>query len=386
MNYGLKIGIDVSRANSDIKTGVEWYTWHVIQELKKISAQGGSANGWKTEDTQFVLYSKEPLKGELSELPPNWESKVLSWAPNRLWTQIRLSWEMLVNPPDVLFIPAHVFPIIHPKKTVMTIHDVAAIKFPESYNWFERWYSVWAARVALIKLWKVIVPSQFVKDQLTLDFGLRTLDKIQVVSHGYDKRYKAINSNVVINNVLKRYNITKPFILSIGRYEEKKNTTRIIKAFDQLSYNLKPKTYNLVLVGKPGHGYNKVQEAYENSPNKDHIVMSGYVAPEDLVYIMNAAEVFVFPSMYEGFGLPVLEAMACGIAVVVATGSSLEEVGGECCEYVDPMSIEDITRGIEKVIRNEEIQKYRNERGLERVKNFSWEKCAEETLGVFFDL
>ena len=125
------IGIDASRANHQERTGVEEYAFQLIQHLKEI-----------TPDTvQVVLYTDKKLLGKLGELPKNWEEKILNW-PFRFWTQIRLSWEMLVKPPEVLFIPAHVFPIIHPKKTVMTVHDIAALKFPESYNWFERWYSV----------------------------------------------------------------------------------------------------------------------------------------------------------------------------------------------------------------------------------------------------
>ncbi|MEK7065054.1 MAG: hypothetical protein AAB963_01275, partial [Patescibacteria group bacterium] len=152
------IGIDASRANEIQKTGVGWYAYFLIQEMKHLSTLAlehfSTQGGVGAKALQFVLYTREPLRGELAKLPENWTVKVLGWAPKRLWTQVRLSWEMLWRAPDVLFVPAHVFPIIHPKKTVMTIHDVAAIKFPKSYGWFERWYSVWSARVALKKLWK----------------------------------------------------------------------------------------------------------------------------------------------------------------------------------------------------------------------------------------
>ena len=141
------IGIDASRANEEQKTGVGWYAWHVIQELKHLTTLPLNHTTTR-QPLRVVLYTNKPLMGDLAVLPEGWSEKVLQWFPGRLWTQIRLSFEMLVNPPDVLFIPAHVFPIIHPKKTVMTVHDIAAIKFPESYNWFERWYSVWSAKFA----------------------------------------------------------------------------------------------------------------------------------------------------------------------------------------------------------------------------------------------
>jgi len=152
----MKIGIDASRANDEKKTGVGWYAYHVIQQMKKQTPR----------DVEVILYTNKPLRGDLADLPENWKENILRWPPKRLWTQIRLSLEMLVHRVDVLFVPAHVVPIIRPKKTVMTVHDIAALKFPDSYNWFERWYSVWSARVALKKLWRVITPSEFTKREL----------------------------------------------------------------------------------------------------------------------------------------------------------------------------------------------------------------------------
>lgn len=365
-----KIGIDASRANQDHKTGVEWYAFFLIQELKKI------------QNVRIVLYSDKPLKGDLGILPENWESKVLRWLPKRLWTQMRLSWEMLVRPPDVLFIPSHVAPLIHPKKTVVTIHDVAARRFPNSYGWFERWYTLWSAKYAIKNLWHVITPSQFVKDELNAEWRMENAESIFVIPHGYNAQYRKIDEAVHMNNVLTRYNIQKPFILSVGRYEEKKNTARIIQAFNVLSYPLSAIRYQLVLVGKPGYGSEEVQAAYEHSPYRDRILMVGYIDPKDLVYIMNAADVFVFPSLVEGFGMPVLEAMACGTPVVAANGSGLEEVGADACVYVNPLNVQDIAQGIRKIIQNRELRMQNVKKGTERVRQFSWEKCARETLEV----
>ncbi len=422
----ITIGIDVSRANEDEKTGVGWYAWHLIENLKKQETRN---KGPKGEDVFFIVYSRESLKGELAKLPENWSNKVLHWPPKRFWTQIRLSLEMLFSPPDVLFVPAHVFPIIHPKKTIMTVHDVAALKFSKSYNWFERWYTIWSAKTALKKLWKVIVPSEFTKGEVLKTLKLENIktNKIKVVQHGYDKRYRKIETDneIEINKVLNKYNIKKPFLLSVGRWEEKKNTARLIESFDTLCHlerNERPQgeseverfvtgsnskseqisplhpdyaslhrdygrndnnsNLQLVLVGKPGHGYEKVEEALEKSPNKKDIIMPGYVDVEDLVYLMNAAEAFVFPSLYEGFGLPVLEALATGTPVVASKGTSLEEVGGEACVYVDPISVESIAKGINMALGDSQKRKAKSEKGLERVKDFSWEKCAEETLKV----
>src|SRR3989339_1868807 len=152
--YFMKIGIDASRANNLQKTGVEWYSYFLLKNLKKIIP----------EDIEVVLYTREKLQGDLAELPKNWSNKVLCWPPKIFWTQIRLSLEMLFHKPDILFVPAHVCPIIHPKKTVMTVHDIAALRFPDSYNWLEEWYSLASVRFALKNISKIITPSQFTKD------------------------------------------------------------------------------------------------------------------------------------------------------------------------------------------------------------------------------
>jgi glycosyltransferase involved in cell wall biosynthesis len=359
------IGIDASRANNQEKTGVEWYAYHLIQKLKKITP----------ENIRVVLYSREKLIGEL---PENWENKVLSWKPRRFWTQIRLSFEMLTNSPDILFIPSHVFPIIHPKKTVMTIHDVAARKFPNSYSRFSRWYTLWSAKFALKNLWKIIVPSEFTKEELA-SFGFPT-KKVEVIPHGYDKNYKVVEDKKKINSILKKYKIKKPFVMTIGRLEEKKNTVNIIKSFNKIRIKNKELKIKLLLVGQDGYGFEKVEEEIKNSNYKEDIIRPGWVDEEDLVYLMNATEVFLFPSLYEGFGLPVLEAFACGTPVLASRGSSLEEVGGEAGIYVNSSNVVDIAKKILNLVENKEIKNKKIELGLERVKNFSWAKCARETL------
>ncbi|MBI5222158.1 MAG: glycosyltransferase family 4 protein [Candidatus Magasanikbacteria bacterium] len=385
------VGIDASRANEDQKTGVGWYAWHLVEELKHIITS--SHHHFITrEPVKVILYTREELKGELANLPDGWTQKVLKWPLRRLWTQVRLSWEMLFHPPDILFIPAHVFPIIHPPKTVMMVHDAAALRFPKSYNWFERWYTVWSAKHAVKKLWKVIVPSEFTKNELLVISAKggsasggsnQSLvdEKIRVIPHGCGEGYKRYEiGDKRVGEVLKKYHIEKPFVLSVGRLEEKKNTARIIQSFNAVR-QLSSITYHLslVLVGTVGHGYQKVEAAINNSSYKKDIKTLGYVSPDDLPYIMNAAEVFVCPSLYEGFGLPILEAMACGAPVIASRGNALEEVGGDACVYVDATNVDEIASAIKRLSRDQASRKQLIEKGLERVKGYSWEKSASET-------
>jgi glycosyltransferase involved in cell wall biosynthesis len=189
-----------------------------------------------------------------------------------------------------------------------------------------------------------------------------------------------ISDKKKINNILKKYKIKKPFVMTVGRLEEKKNTVNIIKAFNKFrTKNLELKI-KLLLVGQEGYGFEKVEEEINNSIYKDDIIKPGWVDEEDLVYLMNAADIFLFPSLYEGFGLPVLEAMACGTPVIASRGSSLEEVGGDACIYVDPSDVDNIAKNIKKLLENRELRKKKIDLGIERIKNFSWAKCANITL------
>ncbi len=363
------IGIDASRANHVQKTGVEWYAFFIIQELKKIIPH----------DTQVVLYSDVPLKGDLGILPKNWSAKVLHWPLKRFWTQMRMSFEMLFHSPDVLFIPAHVFPLVHPKKTVMTVHDIAGVKFPQSYNWFERWYSTWTAKYAVKKLWQVIVPSMFTKKELCdfTGFDVITSNHIHVVHHGYDETFHQDIPKQKSQDILNTYGLSYPYIMSVGRLEEKKNTWRIVQSFEYIKQNQSYAHFQLLLVGQPGFGYEKVKKIVDESAYKKDILLPGWVGKGDLPVLLQNSKVFVFPSLYEGFGIPVLEAFASGVPVVVSKGSSLEEVGGSATIVVDPFDTQSIAQLIIHVLDNKSVRDQKIREGKERVKNFSWQKSAQ---------
>jgi len=386
----MTIGIDASRANAKQKTGVEAYAYYLIQALKKSIPT----------HVRVILYSREPLIGELAVLPKNWESKVLEWPPKKIWTHIRLSIEMCVHAPDILFIPAHVAPLIHPKRTVMTVHDIAAIRFPDTYSRFERWYSVESAKHAVKTLWQVIVPSVFTQkevvalyqDQLTPKRTAgndvkKLLGKISVIPHGYDRTIffpQIKERQEKIAEIKKIYGITKPYILTIGRLEEKKNTWRIIKAFDQLRKK-QGEDMQLVLAGKPGVGYKKVASTIHESIFEADIIETGWVDEAHIPYLLAGATMFFFPSLYEGFGLPVLEAMGVGIPVIASYNNSLEEVGGTAASYVDAQDIEDLAKKMEELLGDTTMQKKMIAEGYLQVAHFSWEACAEKTTRLLLD-
>ncbi len=379
------IGIDASRANKKEKTGTEWYSYHVIEELKKLD----------TEGVQFVLYSKEKLEGDLAELPKTWKSKVLRWPPGKLWTQFRFSWEMLWHKPDILFVPAHTIPLIHParnasrseagrpKKTITTLHDIGFLKYPELYSKLEIAYHRFSARFALAHAAHIITVSEFSKKEMIDIYGSDP-KKISVVYNGYDDTRYRILPEERVKGVLEKYKIKKPYLLFVGRLEEKKNVLGIVKALAILkkSSELKPYTPQLVLVGNRGYGYEKIKAEIEKNNLGDSVLELGWIDKDELPALHNGASVFVFPSFYEGFGIPVIEAMASGTPVVASSAASLPEVVGDAGVIIDPEKPEQIAEAVEKILDNEDFRKDLIEKGFVRAKEFSWEKCAKETFDI----
>ena len=370
------IAIDASRANYTKKTGVEWYAFYIIEELKKHIPSHISV----------ILYSQTPLSGALAKFPSNWQSSVLVWPPKRLWTHIRLSWQIVQDKPDVLFVPSHVPPLIHPKKTVTTIHDVAAMRFPKSYNWFEKWYSLWSAKYAVKHMWRIIVPSAFTKKELCCYTKKEDCGIVYSIPHGYDEGYKKPVEESKANHILQKHGVTKPFILSVGRIETKKNTIQTVQAFSYLKKEHKNQTeiqdLQLVLIGKPGFGYDGVLNAIVQSPYKKDIHILGWMPQNELYMFMQYAKVFVFPSIYEGFGMPLLEAFAAQTAVVAAKGNCLEEVGKDAALYVDPLETTEIADAIHTLVSSDKLTQTYIKKGNNVLRNYSWSICGKKTADI----
>jgi glycosyltransferase involved in cell wall biosynthesis len=365
------IGIDASRANYDKRTGTEWYAYHLIQELKKVVPG----------EHKVVLYSTSPLKDGLEQLPPNWESRVLRWPPKRLWTQVRLSWEMLRRPPDVLFVPVHAMPVVLPKRAVTTLHDVAFMTTPEAYSPFENWYQRFAVRHAAKRAGVILTVSDFSKSEIMRHFRVKP-EKIVVTHLGYDaERCRPVSDPKELEARLSRYGISRPYFLFVGRLEVKKNLSGLLRAFKHFHHYRRPGAsgHQLILAGKRGYGYGEAMQALAGSEAEWRVKEVGYVRPDDLRHLYAGADALVFPSWYEGFGLPVIEAMACGTAVIASWTSSIPEVAGDAALLVDPASAEYIAEAMKKVAFGPGVRQELVAKGLARAKLFSWRSTAEKT-------
>lgn len=357
------IGIDASRANAHTRTGTEWYAFNLIQEFKRT-----------IPDTyRVVLYSREPLRDGLEDLPAHWESRVLKW-PWRFWTQIRLSWEMFRHPPDILFVPAHTLPIILPERAAVTLHDVAFMPFTEAYSLPSRLYHRWATRFAVTHAYPILTVSEFSKGEITKWFDVPD-GRIIVTPLGFDaERYGPVDDKALAET-LRRYQVSRPYFLAVGRLETKKNIGGLLAAYRNFRATWPDDRIALVLVGTHGYGYE--DEVREGLP--EDVIEQGYVCQDDMRALYAGAEALVFVSKYEGFGLPAIEAFACGTPVIASDTTSLPEVCGDAALFVDPDSPEDIARAMHRIVVDEAVHGHLVEKGKMRVGEYTWKKTAALT-------
>ncbi|MEI6627638.1 MAG: glycosyltransferase family 1 protein [bacterium] len=363
------IGIDASRANKPIKTGVEWYSYHVIEQLKKMAPA----------EVKFLLYTGEALTGGLEICPVNFLEKHLVWLPKYLWTQIRLWWELLLNPPDVLFVPAHTIPFLFLSKKIkvaVTVHDVGFKRFPELYKRIQYWYHE-------LTMWRIkrradiiLTVSEFSKQEIVKLYNILP-DKITVAPLGFDASQYNKQSNQSAD-VLHYYGITTPYLLYVGRIERKKNVIRMVEAFNILAKS--NSQLKLVLAGGDGNELHNIKQKIADYKLENRILLLGYVKKEHLPIIMSSAVIFLFPTLYEGFGIPILEAMACGVPVVTSNINPHQEVAGVAAVLADAKSEKDLAEKIAELLADEVKRKELIIKGLERVKDFSWEKTAKIIL------
>lgn len=374
------IGFDGSRIAKEFHTGTEHYSTEILKALSKIDYQN-----------QYIIYAPKSIANRLGNLPKNFSYKIIPFG--KLWTQVRLSWEMaLGKQPDLLFIPSHTIPLVHPKKTIVTVHDLAFKYYPELFGKTELFYQEFGLKAAVKNASHIITVSENSKKDIVRLCAV-TPDKITVIYHGYDQNlYKPLTSDEIMRDrKLKEKSLfssqilnSKPYIFFIGRLEKKKNILGLLKSYVFLRKEPKIK-HKLVLAGNPGHGYDEISEYIKSLPVaiKRDIIQLGYIENKKLALWMKNADVFFFPSLFEGFGLPVIEAMASGVPVIASNATSIPEIAGSAALLVNPHKIYDMAVALSKVINNLKFRYSLISKGRARASMFTWQKSAEKTLKVF---
>ena len=388
------IGIDASRAFVARRTGTETYALNLIRALVGL----GSGHRFRLYVNQVTSLPTPPLPGEGrgDEIPPflagkgaggsgefagkgNVEIRAIPFP--RLWTHVRLSAEMFVRPPDVLFVPAHVLPLIHPRRCVVTVHDLGYLRYPEAHRPADRLYLDWSTRWNARQAAAVLADSQATKDDLVRAYGIDP-GKIRIVYLGRDEALGPVRDVHELARVRERYGIAGRYLVYVGTLQPRKNLARVIQAFGRLAGDPSLADVQLVLAGKRGWLYDDLFAQVARLGLADRVLFPGYVADADLPTLLSGALAFVFPSLYEGFGIPVLEAGACEVPVITSNTSSLPEVAGDAALLVDPHDVDAIAEAMYRLVTDPALRAELIRRGRENVKRFSWEKCARETLAV----
>jgi glycosyltransferase involved in cell wall biosynthesis len=355
------VGIDANPAVKRQRTGTETYTSEIIKALVALD-----------RSVSYRLYAKEDPPPELKDLGPNAAWQIMPF--RRGWTLLRLSFEMMCNPPDVLFVPAHTLPLVSPKKSVIMIHDLGFDHFPEVYGWRRRTLHSYDVRLARRYASHILTPSEFTRHDLGERYRI-PLARITCVHHGFDPSDGATSTSV-------ERPISQPYFFFIGRIERKKNIERMLEAFS-IFKNETRLPHRLLLGGKPGLGYAEIRERHASlGAVKSDVAFLGYLSEEEGRRHLAHAEALLFPSLFEGFGMPVLDAFALRTPVITSNATSLPEVAGQAALLVDPLDVERMAGAMREIATNPSWREELACRGIEQCRTFSWQRAARETLAV----
>lgn len=360
------VGIDASRASAARPTGVERYAFETIERLKAVVPP----------EVEVVLYAEAPLTGALAVLPPNWHLHVLRWPSRYFWAELRLGWEMLTRPPDLLWVPARALPLVLPRRALVTVHDLGFLDYPAAYGVVNRCYqavSAWlAARHAA-----VLAISEFTAGRVRHYFGAprRGLTVVPIAADAAPFA-TAAEDPAGQAECRARLGLAKPYLLFVGRLETKKNIEGLLAAFGLLAAT-RPDV-ELALVGSRGRGFEAALAALPEAA-RARVRVLGYVAQADLPYVYAASRGLAFLSHYEGFGIPLLEAFAARVPVLAADAAALPEVAGGATLLAPPDDAPALAAAMARLLDDAPLRQDLTARGQARLAAFSWQRTAETT-------
>jgi len=375
----MTIGIDIRVLARGSRTGIEEYTLNLLSRLLSLG-----------KDIQFKLFynafNKITLNYDWLSLP-NVELKKFSY-PNRfvfdpLAKFLKLpKIDRLLGGLDLLFVPHFLLsPVSDKCQKIITFHDLSFEYFPEFFPARKRfWHKFLNPANRAKEADRIIAVSQSTKNDLAQHYKISEA-KIKTIYSGVGEEYIKITSlKSQIPNIIKKYNLPEKFILYFGTIEPRKNLVGLIRAYEIFRQQHKLNNFKLLIAGSRGWLDKEIFAAVKKSPFSQDIVFSGFVAAQDKVYLYNLASLFVYPSFFEGFGFPPLEAMACGTPVICSNTSSFPEVVGGAALMIDPYNFGEIAWAMAEVLSDVRLKEDLIKKGFEQIKKFSWETCARETL------
>jgi glycosyltransferase involved in cell wall biosynthesis len=368
----VRVAIDARKLHD---FGIGTYIRNLLRHLARID-----------HDNEYVLLCQEPDLGVSAPLGANFRT-VLETSPNySLREQLHVPWALRRERPDVFHAPHYVLPVAVHCRTVVTIHDCIHLMFPQYLpNRVAHAYAKASMWNAAKRSDRILTVSEASKRDL-LRFVHVPPEKVVVVYNAIDERFWHVPSDDEVARVRERYQLNHDFVLYVGNIKPHKNLVRLIEAFDLLRTRVGRDELKLLIIGDEISKLPALRRAVHSHKLHKHVRFLGYLPDETLAVLYRLANVFVFPSLYEGFGLPPLEAMASGTPVVTSNVSSLPEVAGDAAVLVDPYNVESIVRGIQDVLTDAGLAQQLRLKGLVRAREFSWERSVARTLEVYTEV
>lgn len=363
----MKIGIITSSVDGN-RTGIGNYTYNLVKNLTKID-----------KENKYTLihhrYSNNEIYNNNELIIPRLRIPLKETISNN----IILSCVLRNHDFDIVHDPSQISPFLFKSqsKKVLTIHDLTPILFPRTFGYIHAFLQRYILPITLKNVDTIIAVSENTKQDI-IKYLKFPEERIKVTYRGIGDGFTCIKNT---DDVKEKYNIKNPFILFVGTLEPRKNILTLLKAFHKLKKN--GIDHTLVFVGSEGWKYKSVYETIRKLNIPGSVMFLGYVPDKDLPKIYNAADLLVYPSFYEGFGLSPLEAMACGCPVITSNTSSLPEVVGDAGIMVDPYDVDDLANAMKSVLLDEILREKMTKKGLERAKRFNWEECAKRTLEIY---
>lgn len=365
----MRIGIDAHSVGGR-KTGNETYTYNLVKHLSLLKSNGD----------EYIIYFTDGRAPDALAWNGHFTYRRIRPAKAYLRIPIAFPLESRMRKLDVLHAQYFLPPSLR-CQTVLTVHDICYERFPQFFTKADYMRNKMAIPWSCRRADRIIAVSEATKKDLVELYGLNP-EQISVIYEGAGEKYKPLNAEVCRELLRAAYQIHEPFILYVGNLQPRKNLSRLLEAFAQLKEKDRI-PHKLLIVGQKAWLYNEIFATLRSHALEDQVILTGYVLAEDLPLFYNAASFLVYPSIYEGFGLPVIEAMACGTPVITSCGSSLEEVSGGAAILVDPYSVSSIASAVEKLAMDPALQEDLRCRGLANAGRFSFRKMAEETQYVY---
>ncbi len=369
----MRVGIDYTAAVQQ-KAGIGRYTRGLVSGLIRFD-----------QDNRYVLFSagQDP---EYRYWPRNFSLKELPISDQKLtalWQRLRLPLpvELITGLVDIYHSPDFVLPPVMAARTVLTVHDLSFMRHPECSPPALLDYLIEAVPRSVERADLIVADSKSTRRDL-MDLLEVPAEKILVLYPGLESHFYPLQNDYLLRRLLERYDIGYPYILAVGTLQPRKNFVRLIKAYNILvrEYHL---PHKLVIVGSKGWLYDEIEETISDLRLEGRVQLTGFVKDEDLPYVYSAADVFAFPSLYEGFGIPILEAMACGTPVVTSSVSSMPEVAGDAALLVSPYDVEALASTLWLVIDDIFLQHELCLRGFKRRKQFDWRETAKKLVRAY---